>query len=147
MTTPIEKTAPGQTETLAFELELRHSPKKVWRALTDPVLLKDWLLPVAGFKLDPGATFTFHAPEKPGWDGTVSCQMVEIEAERKLSYTWVVGDMNTVVTFTVTPTAAGTLLSLQHAGFKEHQKHNFGGARYGWKLMGGRLLELLDQVE
>lgn len=26
----------------------------------------------------------------PGWDGTVRCRMLEIEAQKKLSYTWVV---------------------------------------------------------
>jgi uncharacterized protein YndB with AHSA1/START domain len=140
-----EKTARGQTESIAFEFDLKHSPKKVWRALTDPTLLTEWLLPVVGFKLEPGAAFTFNAPSQPGWDGHVSCQLVEIEEQHKLSYTWRVADMDTVVTFTVTATASGTRLSLVQSGFKAHQKHNFGGARYGWKLMGGRLVDLLEQ--
>ncbi|MET0384462.1 MAG: SRPBCC domain-containing protein, partial [Polyangiales bacterium] len=71
----------------------------------------------------------------------------EIEAQKKLSYTWVVGDMDTLVTFTLTPTAAGTRLSLLHTGFKPTQKQNFGGARYGWRLMGERLVETLDHVD
>ena len=60
----------------------------------------------------------------PGWDGTVNCRLLEIEAQRKLSYTWVVGDMeiDTVVTFTLTPTVSGTRLSLVHTGFKPDQK-------------------------
>jgi len=45
--TPIDKTAPSQTESIAFEFDLHHAPEKVWRALTDPVLLTEWLLPVA----------------------------------------------------------------------------------------------------
>ena len=142
----IDKTAPSQTESIAFEFDLHHSPEKVWRALTDPVLLAEWLLPVVGLKLEPGAAFTFKTQPYPGWDGIVNCRILEIEAHRKLSYTWVVGDalaLDTVVTFTLTPTAAGTRLSLVQSGFKPDQKQNFGGARYGWRMMGEKLVDLL----
>lgn len=138
-----DRTAPSQGEVLAFEFDLPHPPEKVWRALTDPVLLAEWLLPVAGLTLEAGAAFTFMAPPQPGWDGTVHCRFTEIEAPRSLRYTWVVADMDTTVTFTLTPTASGTRLSLVQAGFQPHQKRNFGGARYGWRLMGGRLIDLL----
>ena len=36
------------------------------RALTDPVLLTEWLLPVVDLKLEPGAAFTFEAQPQPG---------------------------------------------------------------------------------
>jgi len=51
---PIDKTAPSQSESITFEFDLPHSPEKVWRALTDPVLLAEWLLPVVDFELEPG---------------------------------------------------------------------------------------------
>ena len=76
----------------------------------------------------------------------MNCRFLEIEAHRKLSYTWVVGVMDTVVTFTLTPTASGTRLSLVQSGFKPDQKQNFGGARYGWKMMGGKLVDLLARI-
>ena len=147
--TVTDTTARSQTESLSFEFDLHHSPEKVWRALTDPVLLADWLLPVVDLdlKLEPAAPFTFKTQPYPGWDGSVNCRFVEIEPRRKLSYTWVVGDMlDTVVTFTVTPTTSGTRLSLVQSGFKPDQKKNFGGARYGWKMMGGKLVELLARI-
>lgn len=145
---PIDKTAPSQTESISFEFDLQHSPKKVWRALTDPELLSEWLLPVVGLELAPGAAFTFKTQPYPGWDGTVNCKMLEIEAHKKLSYAWVVGDMeiDTVVTFTLTPTASGTHLSLVQSGFKPAQKQNFGGARYGWRMMGEKLVDLLARI-
>lgn len=144
----IDKTDPSQTDSISFEFDLQHRPEKVWRALTDPELLGEWLLPVIGLKLEPGAAFTLKTQPYPGWDGTVNCRMLAIEAQRKLSYTWVVGEMlDTVVTFTLTPTASGTRLSLVQSGFKPDQKQNFGGARYGWKLMGGKLLGVLDKLE
>jgi len=144
----IDKTAPSQTESIAFEFELHHMPEKVWRALTDPVLLTEWLLPVVELELEPGAAFTFKTQPHPGWDGTVHCRIIEIEAHRKLSYAWVVGDMalDTVVTFTLTPTASGTRLNLVQSGFKPEQKQNFGGARYGWNMMGGKLVSLLARI-
>lgn len=141
-----DNTARGQTESISFAFDLPHSPQKVWRALTDPELLAEWLLPVVDLQLDPGAAFTFKADPQPGWDGIVNCRFLEIEAHKKLSWTWVVGDIDTVVTFTLTPTESGTLLSLVQSGFKPDQKRNFGGARYGWKMMGGRLVDLLGRL-
>jgi uncharacterized protein YndB with AHSA1/START domain len=144
-----DTTARSQTESISFEFDLHHLPEKVWRALTDPVLLAEWLLPVVGLKLDPGAAFAFKREPMPGWDGVVNCRLLEIEAQRKLSYTWVVGDMgiDTVVTFTLTPTASGTHLSLVQSGFRPDQKQNAGGARYGWKMMGGKLVDLLARIQ
>ena len=142
----VDKTAQSQSESISFEFDLHHSPAKVWRALTDPVLLAEWLLPVVDLKLEPGAAFAFKAQPQPGWDGMVNCRFLESEAQRKLSYTWVVGDMDTVVTFTLTPTASGTRLSLVQSGFKPDQKQNFAGARYGWKMMGGKLVDLLARI-
>lgn len=141
-----DKTVPSQTESLSFDFDLQHSPEKVWRALTDPALLAEWLLPVFDLKLEPGAAFAFKTQPQPGWDGTVNCRLLEIEAHRKVSYSWVVGDLDTVVTFTLTPTASGTRMALVQSGFKATQKQNFGGARYGWKMMGGKLLDLLAKI-
>ena len=144
--TVTDKTAASQTESISFEFDLQHSPEKVWRALTEPELLAEWLLPVIDLKLEPGAAFTFKTQPYPGWDGTVSCQFVEIEPQRMLRYKWTVPFLDTVVTFTLTPTASGTRLSLVQSGFKADQGREFGGARYGWKMMGGKLVDLLAKV-
>jgi hypothetical protein len=32
------------------------------------------------------------------------------------------------------------------SGFKEDQTKNFGGARYGWRMMGGKLVDLLARI-
>ena len=144
--TLVDTTIPSQGEAVSFDFDLGHAPEKVWRALTDPALLAEWLLPVIGFDLQPGAPFTFKAQAYPGWDGTVNCRFVEIEPHRKLSYTWDVPFLSTVVTFTLTPTASGTRLSLVQSGFKPEQKQEFGGARYGWNMMGEKLVALLERL-
>lgn len=145
--TIVDTTAPSQTESISFDVELHHAPEKVWRAITDPVLLAEWLLPALDLELAPAAAFTLMAPPQPGWDGRVDCRFVEIDAPRTLSYSWRVGDIDTVVTFTLTPTPAGTHMSLVQSGFKPDQKKNFGGARYGWRMMGAKLVDLLAKIE
>ena len=143
--TVTDTTAAGQTDTISFEIDLRHAPAKVWRALTEPALLSQWLLPVTGFSLEPGASFVLKTQPYPGWDGTVDCRMLTVETERTLRYAWVVGGMelDTIVTFTLTPRGDGTHLSIVQSGFEPSQKQNFGGARYGWKMMGGKLADVL----
>ena len=150
--TLVDRTERAQTESISFEFDLRHPPEKVWRALTDPELLAEWLLPVVDVSLEPGAAFTFKAQPQPGWDGIVDCRFLEMEAHRQLSYTWVVGDpgsefsIDTVVTFTLTPTASGTRLSIVQSGFRPDQKRNVGGARYGRRMMRGKLVGLLARI-
>ena len=145
---PTDTTAQSQQESISFEFDLQHPPQKVWRALTDPALLTEWLLPVLDLKLElePGVEFTFKTQPYPGWDGTVNCRFIEIEPQRKLSYAWTVPFLDTVVTFTLTPTETGTRLSLVQTGFKPDQRREFGGARYGWNMMGGKLVELLERM-
>lgn len=143
---PTDRTDPSQTESLAFELELPHPPEKVWRALTEPELLSEWLLPVTGLKLAVDAPFVLQSQPQPGWDGSVDCRVLEVEPHRKFSYRWVVGELDTVVTFTLASVESGTRLSIVQSGFREEQKPNFTGARYGWKMMGERLVELLADL-
>jgi uncharacterized protein YndB with AHSA1/START domain len=141
-----DNTPPSQTEFISLEFDLQHPPEKVWRALTDPELLAQWLLPVINFKLEPGTAFRFQAPPQPGWDGKVHCKLLEFEPPSMIRYQWVVGEMDTMVTFLLTPTDTGTHLSLVHSGFKPDQKQNFGGARYGWGMMGKRLVDVLAKI-
>jgi uncharacterized protein YndB with AHSA1/START domain len=142
-----DTTARSQNEVVSIEIDLPHPPQKVWRALTIPELLCEWLLPVVDHQLETGAAFQFRAPPKPGWDGAVNCTYLQIEEPSKISWAWVVGEIDTVVEVKLTPTESGTRLSLTQSGFKPHQKQNFGGARYGWKMMADKLIDLLATVQ
>jgi len=107
-------------------------------------LLQQWLLPTIGFSLQTGADFTLQAPPQPGWDGVVHCRVLEVQTLERLRYAWVVGELDTIVTFTLVPTETGTRLTLVQTGFRPEQKQNFGGARYGWRMMGERLEAALE---
>jgi len=144
--TTADTPATPRGDSVALDLELRHPPEKVWRALTDPELMAEWLMPVIGFELAPGAEFVLRTQPQPGWDGTVSCRVLEIEPLRTLRYTWTVPFLDTVVTFTLAPTEAGTRLTIVQTGFQPTQKREHGGARYGWTMMTGRLTDLLERM-
>ena len=138
--------AASENRTLRLDFDFAAPPEKVWRALTDPKLLAEWLLPVIGFELVPGTAFTFKTQPHPGWDGVVNCKILELDEPRKISYAWAVPFLDAVVTFTLAPTPSGTRLSLVQSGFKASQKQEFGGARYGWKMMGEKLVDLLART-
>jgi uncharacterized protein YndB with AHSA1/START domain len=125
---------------------LPHAPEKVWRALTDPVLLAEWLLPVVNLEVETGAAFTFKAEPQPGWDGTVNCRFLEIEAHKMLSYAWVVRHIENCRDVHADPHGVRHAPLARAVGLQADQKRNFGGARYGWKLMGGKLVDLLAKI-
>lgn len=102
---------------LRFEELYPYPPERVWEAITDPEAISDWLMPT-DFAPRVGHKFQFHTKPAPGFDGTVHCEVIELEPPRRLSYTWKGGGIDTVVTFTLEATAEGTRLILEHKGFR-----------------------------
>jgi uncharacterized protein YndB with AHSA1/START domain len=101
-----------------------HSPAKVWRALTDPALIPLWTSTGAGgrpegFAPVAGAKFRFVAKPKPGWNGIVDCEVLEVDELRLLRYSWVDGNGGevTLVTYHLEPHADGTRFTYEHTGF------------------------------
>src|ERR1700710_1006063 len=135
-----------ETQSIAMEFDLPHAPAKVWRALTEPALLAKWLMST-NMETVVGKAFTFQAPASPQWDGIVNCEMKEIERERRIRYSWGGNGLDTIVTWTLTPTkSGGTLLQLEHSGFGtgKSQAWFYSGAKKGWEFMiGQRLPEAL----
>ena len=125
-----------QTKSILIKRHLPHPPEKVWRALTQPHLMAEWLMQT-DFRETVGPRFSFSAE----W-GNVDCEVREIEAERMLAYTWGDGVLDTVVTWTLVPTESGTLLSMEQTGFRKDQPRYFGGAQAGWP----RFLDRMETV-
>jgi uncharacterized protein YndB with AHSA1/START domain len=103
-----------------------HPPAKVWRAVTDPALIPLWTATGAGgrpegFTPVVGTTFTFIAKPKPGWNGVVDCEVLEVDEPSLLRYSWVDGsdpdgDVTEVV-YRLQPQAGGTRFTYEHTGF------------------------------
>jgi uncharacterized protein YndB with AHSA1/START domain len=127
------------TRTITVDHVLKAPPAKVWRTLTEPALLARWLMendiaPVVGHK------FSFRSKPMGTWDGHVACEILAVEPERLLRYSWRGGDIDTVVTWTLSPTpTGGTLLHLDHTGFTDANDMAFHGMSKGWQQMGDRI--------
>ena len=117
------------TETLrvVVEREIAFPPEKIWRALTQPHLIEEWLMK-NDFKPVVAQRFNLTAD----W-GAVDCQVLEVEPNKTLSYTWAAYGLESVVTWTLTATSAGTRLRMEQSGFRPDQEKAYQGARYGWQ--------------
>ena len=100
-------------------------PEKVWRALTDPALIPLWTSTGAGGRPEgfvpvAGTKFRFVAKPKPGWNGIVDCEVLEVDEPRLLRYSWVDGDGGevTLVAYRLEPHAGGTRFTYEHTGFR-----------------------------
>ena len=127
-TTAIER------RTVVVERDIAHPPEKLWRALTQPHLMEEWLMK-NDFKPVVGHSFNLRG----AWGGVLDCEVLAVEPNKTLSYTWnfahddAAFDLKSVVTFTLTPTRVGTRLRMEQSGFRPEQKQAFGGAKHGWQ--------------
>ena len=114
-----------------------YPPEKVWRALTQGALIKEWLMdndfePVVGHK------FNLRATPVPNWNGVIDCEVLVVEPNKKLSYTWNSLGLASIVVLTLVATSGGTLVRMEQSGFRPDQDANYQGAKYGWqKFIGG----------
>ncbi len=132
--------AATETRSVVIEREIPFPAEKIWRALTQPHLIEEWLMK-NDFKPAVGHRFNLRGD----W-GAVDCQVLTIEPNRTLSYTWNAMGLESVVTWTLTPTSAGTHLRMEHAGFRPDQEQAYQGATYGWKRFLGTLEQVLGRL-
>ena len=131
----------GDTRKVEMQREYPHAPEKVWRALTQPHWIREWLMET-DFELLKNHRFRFEGD----W-GAVECRILEIEPMKTLSYTWEAQGLESVVTWTLTPTEAGTLLCMKQTGFRDDQEQAYRGATFGWRNFFGRLEDVLTRME
>jgi uncharacterized protein YndB with AHSA1/START domain len=128
--------ASSETLSIVVEREFPFPPEKIWRALTQPHLIAEWLMK-NDFKPFVGHRFNVSAD----W-GAVDCEVQTVEPNRALAYTWDTKDLESVVNWTLTPTPTGTLLRMEQTGFRPDQQPYYRGAKAGWP----RFLASLEQV-
>ena len=120
------------TRSLVIEREMPYPPEKVWRALTQGALIKEWLMdndfdPVVGHR------FTFRSTPMPNWNGIVDCEVLVVEPNKRLSYSWGSLGLGSVVVWTLVATEGGTLVRMEQSGFRPDQESAYKGANYGWQ--------------
>jgi uncharacterized protein YndB with AHSA1/START domain len=124
-----------QTRSVVVEREFPFPPEKIWRALTQPHLIEEWLMK-NDFKPVVGHRFNLRNNPRPDVDIVLDCQVLTVEPNKTLSYTWNFDDaangLISVVTFTLTPTPTGTHLRMEQSGFRPDQPQNYRGATAGW---------------
>ncbi len=103
---------------ITLEVTYSATPELVWRALTEPELLREWLME-NNFQAEVGARCQFRMPPAPGFSGLVACEVIEVELHRRLVYTWDGGGAwgKTTLIWTLEPDGPGTRLRLEHRGF------------------------------
>jgi uncharacterized protein YndB with AHSA1/START domain len=135
-----------QTRSIVVERLIPYPAEKIWRALTVPELLAEWLME-NDFALKLGHRFTFRAKPVPGWSGVTNCEVVEMEEPYLLSYRWGDGTesdtgLQTLVTWTLTAADGGTLVRMEHSGFRPADEAGYHGMGSGWP----RILERLERA-
>ncbi len=130
-----------ERRSVVMERELPHPAQKIWRALSQPHLIQEWLMkndfaPVVGHRFKLSADW-----------GAVDCQVLTVEPNKTLSYTWAAYGLESVVTWTLTPTSRGTHLRMEQSGFRPDQKQAYQGASYGWQKFLGELEKLLARID
>jgi uncharacterized protein YndB with AHSA1/START domain len=129
------------TRSVVIEREMPHPPERVWRALTQSSLLEEWLMK-NDFQPVVGHRFNFRAD----W-GAVDGEVLAVEPNKMLSYGWAAFGLESVVTWTLTPTSTGTHLRMEQSGFRADQEQAFKGAKYGWQGYFGGLEKVLARIE
>jgi uncharacterized protein YndB with AHSA1/START domain len=138
---------------VVIEREFQHPPEKVWRALTQSELLAEWVMQ-NDFKPVVGHKFNFRSQPNPHWNGVTDCEVLVVEPNKRLSYSWnasgdeAVNGTKTVITWTLTPTKKGVHLRMEHSGFRAAEDKGFlEGAKFGWGKMLGALEVVLGRIK
>jgi uncharacterized protein YndB with AHSA1/START domain len=133
--------ASAVTNAVVVEREFAFPPEKIWRALTQPHLIEEWLM-----KNDFKPTVDHHFVLRGDW-GSVDCKVLEAEPNKTLSYTWETMGLESVVTWTLSPTSTGTHLRIEQIGFRPDQQQAYQGAKFGWQKFFANLEHVLAKGE
>ena len=131
MNTPV-----SEMLSVIVEREISFPPEKVWRALTQPHLIEEWLMK-NDFKPVVDHKFSLHAD----W-GSVDCRVLAVQPNKSLSYAWDALGLESIVTWTLIPTGKGTRLRMEQRGFRPDQQQAYQGAKFGWQ----KFLTNLEQL-
>lgn len=136
----------AETRSVVVEREMPFPPEKIWRALTQPHLIEEWLMK-NDFRPVVGHHFNLKRTPKPDVNIVIDCEVRIVEPNKTLSYTWAAYGLESVVTWTLNPTSTGTHLRMEQSGFRADQKQAYQGARRGWQQFFANLEQTLMQSD
>ncbi|MEH0154413.1 SRPBCC domain-containing protein [Limibacter armeniacum] len=159
--------------TIKLKKVLPYTPDVVWKALTDSNFLGQWFME-NDLVPEVGREFTFRMAPQKGWDGITHCQVIELEPLKKISYTYrgeatgekamacagihsdtvdraakgIFAKLDTVLSFTLEPTCGGTILQMEHSGYRGFKMVLVSLIMtMGWKKqLGKKLPKLLEKL-
>jgi uncharacterized protein YndB with AHSA1/START domain len=131
----------SETLSVVIEREIAYPQEKIWRALTQPHLIEEWLMK-NDFKPVVDHRFSLRAD----W-GAVECQVLVVKPNKTLSYTWAAYGLESVVTWTLTPKSTGTHLRMEQSGFRPDQQQAYQGAKGGWQQFFTALERVLARLD
>jgi uncharacterized protein YndB with AHSA1/START domain len=132
-------TEPG---VIHVERHIPHPPSAVWKALTSPALMARWWA-AGDIRPEVGHRFTL---DMGGW-GQQECEVLEVEPEHLLSYSFAPDTLETTITWRLRPDGQGTSVTFEHSGFDLDSP--LGGRAYqgmgaGWPNVLGRIESVLS---
>jgi uncharacterized protein YndB with AHSA1/START domain len=142
--------AAAQPRAIIVDEVLPHSPERVWRMLTQPELIAQWLMP-NDFQPVVGHKFNFRTQPMGDWDGVVHCEVLEVRPLQSLRYSWVGGSdshsaygskLVSTVTWTLAAVGGGTRVRMAHEGFGPGNNYAYDAMSSGW----GRILGRIDKL-
>ena len=103
--------------TFRYRRLLNHPIDRVWRAITDPAELSEWLGAKAELDLRVGGVYALvHRAPDGSSEQRVEDKIVRLEPPRLFEHTfWLELNPSALVTWELTPTETGTRLDLTHA--------------------------------
>ncbi len=134
-----------------------HSAEAIWATLVRPELMARWLkMTPTGFAPVVGTTFTYQTSPAGKWDGTIRCEVIEVEPNQRLAYAWRGGHadnvgygslLDTVVTLTLEPVVDGTRLRIVHSGFVLPRNESaYTNMSNGWVGVAQRIGEISGEA-
>lgn len=138
----------AEIRSVVVEREFPVPPERLWRALTQPHLIEEWLM-----KNDFAPAVGHRFNLRGDWGGVLDCEVLVVDPNKTLSYTWnfahddAAYNLQSVVTFTLTATRAGTHLRMEQSGFRPEQKQAFGGAKHGWQKFFANLEQVVARAD
>lgn len=139
---------------LPFTIERTYNApiSKVWKAITDKDLMKQWYFDLPDFKAEIGTEFQFKGGADDGKQYTHLCIVVEVIQEKKIAYTWRYDgyEGNSKVTFELFEEENKTVMKLTHEGLETFPSSNPDLAKEnfvaGWtEIIGSSLKTFLEK--